>query len=170
VTTLLSASGLPADRFVFEGFLPARPGERRRRLRALRSETRTVVLFEAPHRLLDTLHDLAAIFGERRLVLGRELTKMHETILGGCARELAQALGTTPVRGEITLAVAGAEGAHVAGEDEAQASALREAWASALEASGGDRRDALRRAAKALGIGRAVLWRRLEELGEDTGR
>jgi len=168
VAALLSASGLPADRFVFEGFLPARPGERRRRLRALRSEPRTVVLFEAPHRLLDTLNDLAAIFGERRLVLGRELTKMHETVQRGSAREITQALTAAPVRGEITLAVAGADAADVAGEDEAQASALREAWSAALAASGGDRRDALRRAAKVLGMGRAALWRRLEELGEDS--
>ena len=169
VATLLSASGLPADRFVFEGFLPARPGERRRRLRALRAETRTLVLFEAPHRLLDTLHDLAAIFGERRIVLGRELTKVHETVLRGTARELAEKLGGA-VRGEITLAVAGAAAAEAAGADEARAATLREAWAEALAAAGGDRRDALRRAAKALGMGRAVLWRQLEELGEDTGR
>jgi len=169
VATLLSASGLPADRFVFEGFLPARPGERRRRLRTLRGESRTLVLFEAPHRLIDTLQDLAAIFGERRIVLGRELTKVHETVLRGSARELAEALAT-PVRGEITLALAGAEAAEAAGADEAQAAALRGAWSDALAASGGDRRDALRRAAKALGMGRAALWRRLEELGEDTGR
>jgi len=170
VATLLSASGLPSDRFVFEGFLPARPGERRRRLRALRDETRTLVLFEAPHRLMDTLQDLAVIFGERRLVLGRELTKVHETVLRGSARELATSLAEGPVRGEITLAVAGADAAADAGEDEAQATAVREAWAAALVASGGDRRDALRRAAKVLGMGRAALWRRLDELGEDTGR
>jgi 16S rRNA (cytidine1402-2'-O)-methyltransferase len=169
--TLLSASGLPADRFVFEGFLPARPGERRRRLRELRGETRTVVAFEAPHRLLDTLRDLTAIFGDRRIVLGRELTKMHETLLSGSAAELAQALSPGPVRGEIALAIAGArEAAEPAPADEEQARRLRETWATALQASGGDRRDALRRAAKELQLGRAELWRLLHELGEDTGR
>lgn len=170
VATLLSASGLPADRFVFEGFLPARPGERRRRLRALRTESRTLVLFEAPHRLLDTLQDLAAILGERRIVLGRELTKIHETVLRGSARELADMLAAGPVRGEITLAVEGAAAAEAAAPDEADAAALRRAWAAALSASAGDRRDALRRAARELGMGRAELWRRLGELGEDTGR
>ncbi|HEX5044970.1 MAG TPA: 16S rRNA (cytidine(1402)-2'-O)-methyltransferase [Candidatus Polarisedimenticolaceae bacterium] len=170
VAALLSVSGLPADRFVFEGFLPARPGERRRRLRALRAETRTLVLFEAPHRLLDTLRDLAAIVGERRIVLGRELTKVHETVLRGSARELAEALAAAPVRGEITLALAGADRGGGAAPDEADAAALRRAWVAALSASGGDRRDALRRAARELGVGRAELWRRLEELGEDTGR
>jgi 16S rRNA (cytidine1402-2'-O)-methyltransferase len=170
VATLLSASGLPADRFVFEGFLPARPGERRRHLRTLRAETRTLVLFEAPHRLLDTLQDLAAIFGDRRLVLGRELTKVHETVLRGTARQLAEGLASGPVRGELTLAIAGAQGAAAEGWDEAETSALRQAWAAALQAAGGDRRDALRRAAKELRMGRAALWRRLDELGEDTGR
>jgi 16S rRNA (cytidine1402-2'-O)-methyltransferase len=170
VATLLSASGLPADRFVFEGFLPARPGERRRRLRALRAETRTLVLFEAPHRLLDTLQDLAAILGERRIVLGRELTKVHETVLRGSARQLAEGFAAGPVRGEITLAVAGAAVAETEAPDEADAGALRRAWTAALAAAGGDRRDALRRAARELGMGRAELWRRLEELGEDTGR
>ncbi|HKQ60954.1 MAG TPA: 16S rRNA (cytidine(1402)-2'-O)-methyltransferase, partial [Candidatus Polarisedimenticolaceae bacterium] len=92
VTTLLSASGLPADRFIFEGFLPPRAGERRRRLRELREETRTLVLFEAPHRIEATLADLAAIFGERRLVLGRELTKRHESVLAGTARSVAARL------------------------------------------------------------------------------
>lgn len=168
---LLSASGLAGDRFVFEGFLPARPGERRRRLRELRGESRTLVVFEAPHRLMDTLRDLEAIFGERRLVLGRELTKLHETVLRGTAAELSKALSPGPVRGEVALAIAGAEAAEGASPvDEEQAARLREAWATALQASGGDRRDALRRAAKELGLGRAALWRMLHELGEDTGR
>src|SRR5512139_1208402 len=71
VAAVLSASGLPADRYVFEGFLPHREGERRRHLRGLRGETRTLVFFEAPHRVKGTLADLAEILGERTIVLGR---------------------------------------------------------------------------------------------------
>jgi 16S rRNA (cytidine1402-2'-O)-methyltransferase len=171
LTALLSASGLPADRFVFEGFLPPRAGERRRRLRELRGETRTVVLYEAPHRILDTLVDLEAIVGDRRMVLGRELTKAHETLLRGDAASLRESLASAPVRGEIALVIAGAAGdAATTAPDEAEAARLRQAWSEGLAASGGDRRDALRRAARALGLGRAELWRRLQELGENPGR
>jgi len=163
VTALLSACGLPADRYVFEGFLPHRAGERRRRLRELAGERRTLVLFEAPHRVLDTLRDLGEVLGPRTLVLGRELTKRHETILRGRVEEVAQQL-ERPVRGEITLAVAGAEeaGRH----DEPAARRLRQAWHEALQQSGGDRRAALRSAARDLGLRRAELYRRLAELGE----
>ena len=85
VTTLLSVAGFDADRFVFDGFLPHRAGERRRRLRELAAEKRTLVLFESPHRIVETLRDVERIFGERPLALGRELTKRHETILHGSA-------------------------------------------------------------------------------------
>jgi 16S rRNA (cytidine1402-2'-O)-methyltransferase len=161
VAALLSVSGLAADRFVFEGFLPARPGERRRRLRQLRAEPRTLVLYEAPHRILATLSDLEAILGDRTVVLGRELTKLHETVMRGSPGEIAHRLGMAPVRGEIALAVAGCEEAPV---EEKDAAALRRAWSEALASSGGDRRLALRAAARALGVKRADLYRRLVEL------
>lgn len=164
VVALLSASGLPADRFVFDGFLPARAGERRRRLRELRGETRTLVLFEAPHRIHASLADLDEILGARGIVLGREMTKVHETLLHGTARALLEQLGPEPVRGEITLAIAGASGT-TAEEVDAGTRRLREAWAAAREASAGDPRLALRRCARELGIGRAELRRRLDELG-----
>ena len=166
--TLLSAGGLPADRFVFEGFLPHRAGERRRRLRALRSETRTAVLYEAPHRLRETLADLASIFGERAVVLGREITKIHETILRGTAATILDSLGDGDVRGECTLLVAGCPEDEVRsnGEDDAETRRVRDAWRECLSEAEGDRRDALRRAARRLGIRRPDLWRRLQELGE----
>src|SRR5262249_14965947 len=109
VVTILSASGFPADRFVFDGFLPARAGERRNRLRALAGETRTVVVYEAPHRMTATLSDLAEILGERTIVVGRELTKIHETIVRGTARRIAGLLGDV-VKGELAIAIAGADG------------------------------------------------------------
>jgi 16S rRNA (cytidine1402-2'-O)-methyltransferase len=165
VTTLLSASGFPADRYVFDGFLPHRAGERRRRLRELRREPRTLVLFEAPHRILDTLGEIAQIFGDRPMVLGRELTKQYETILSGDASEVAHRLGDQ-VKGEITLVLAGAR-AHERNEElEPQARRIVEVWREALVEESGDRRGALRRAALELGLKRAELNRRLAELGE----
>ena len=165
VAALLSASGLPADRYVFEGFLPHRAGERRKRLRELGGETRTVVAFETPHRLLAALADIAEVLASRRVVLGRELTKIHETILVGPAAVLAEHLAAEPVRGEITLAIAGADVAG-GGAADAKAADLAVRFREALRAAEGDRRAALRRTARELGIGRAELKRRLDELGE----
>ncbi len=86
----LSVAGLATDRFVFEGFLPARAAARRARLAALAAETRTLVFYEAPHRVGETLADLAAAFGaSRRAVLGRELTKLHESVYRGAVGDLA---------------------------------------------------------------------------------
>ena len=108
VTTALAVSGLPSDRFCFEGFLPRKAGERRARLTALQAERRTAVYFEAPHRLADCLADMAAVLGDRRrAVVCRELTKTHEEVLRGELAELA-AWAQGEVRGEITLVVEGA--------------------------------------------------------------
>lgn len=161
VAALLSVSGLPADRYVFEGFLPHRAGERRRRLRALAEEKRTVVFYETPHRILETLADIDEVLGPRRLVLGRELTKIHETILHGNAAELARRLGSN-VRGEITLVLGGAAGPAMG---DARAKALRERWRKALDEAGGNRRSALDRVARELGLKKSELSRRLAELG-----
>jgi 16S rRNA (cytidine1402-2'-O)-methyltransferase len=108
VTTALAVSGLPTDRFCFEGFLPRKSGERRSRLAALRAERRTAVFFEAPHRLADSLADMAAVLGEdRRAVVCRELTKTHEEVRRGGLGELA-AWAADGVRGEVTVVVEGA--------------------------------------------------------------
>ena len=108
VTTALALSGLPTDRFCFEGFLPRRSGERRARLSELQAERRTCVLFEAPHRLADALADMAAVLGDdRRAVVCRELTKTYEQVVRGTLAELA-AWAAQGVRGEVTLVLAGA--------------------------------------------------------------
>lgn len=111
ITTALAVAGLPTSRFCFEGFLPARERERRTELARLAHETRTLVFFEAPHRIADTLTDMAVELGEgRRAVVARELTKTHETIYRGTLSELAaQARGDANFqRGEITIVVHGA--------------------------------------------------------------
>ncbi len=114
ITAALAVAGLPTARFCFEGFLPARAHERRAALAALAGEPRTLVLFEAPHRILATLTDMAAEFGaERPAVVARELTKAHETVYRGTLRELlARAQAEENLRrGEITLVVQGAAAA-----------------------------------------------------------
>jgi 16S rRNA (cytidine1402-2'-O)-methyltransferase len=114
VTAALAVAGLPTDRFVFEGFLPSRGGERQAALARLSSESRTLVLFEAPHRIGKTLQQLSQAFGaERAAVVARELTKLHETVYRGSLGELAQrALQDKDfARGEITIVVAGAAAA-----------------------------------------------------------
>ena len=113
LTAALSIAGLATDRFIFEGFLPARATERRAVLARLVREPRTLVMFEAPHRIEATLADLAQAFGgERRAVVARELTKVHETVYRGTLQQLHAAAGNERdfQRGEITLVVAGATG------------------------------------------------------------
>ena len=108
VTTALAVSGLPTDRFCFEGFLPRKSGERRARLGELQADRRTTVLFEAPHRLADALADMAAVLGpERRAVVCRELTKTYEEVVRGTLPELV-AWAAGGVRGEVTLVLEGA--------------------------------------------------------------
>jgi len=106
--SVLVGSGLPTDRFCFEGSLPRKEGERRARLEALCGERRTVVFYESPHRLASTLEIVADVLPDRAIVLGRELTKRHEEFLRGTARELIEALASRDrIRGECALAIAG---------------------------------------------------------------
>lgn len=107
----LSVSGLPSDRFIFEGFLPARSAARHKRLQQLHSETRTLIFYESPHRILDTLADMAACLGgERPAVLARELTKRFETILADDLGGLIQRLQADPQqqKGEMVILLQGA--------------------------------------------------------------
>jgi len=105
----LVVSGLPSDRFVFEGFLPKKEGERRARLEALATERRTIVLFESPRRVSATLDAIASALGpERPVAMARELTKVHEEVLRGSAAEFAEKLREDELRGEVVLVVGGA--------------------------------------------------------------
>ena len=104
----LSVSGLPMNRFVFEGFLPVKSGRRRQRLEVLREETRTVVLYESPHRFVKLLRELVEHFGaERRVVVARELTKYYEEVARGTAASLLQSWQERSVRGEFTVILEG---------------------------------------------------------------
>ncbi|MFI9261246.1 16S rRNA (cytidine(1402)-2'-O)-methyltransferase [Streptomyces sioyaensis] len=121
VLTALAVSGLPVDRFCFEGFLPRKTGERRTRLREVADERRTLVYFEAPHRLDDTLAAMAEVFGaDRRAAVCRELTKTYEEVKRGPLGDLAS-WAAEGVRGEITIVV---EGAPEAGPQELDAEEL----------------------------------------------
>jgi 16S rRNA (cytidine1402-2'-O)-methyltransferase len=153
VTTALAVSGLPCDRFCFEGFLPRRAGERRSRLAGLADERRTMVFFESPHRLADALADAAAALGaDRAAAVCRELTKTHEEIRRGPLSELA-AWAAEGVRGEITLVVAGAVAAPV----ELSPGELADAVA-AEEAAGATRKDAIRAVVVRTGLPRRTVY------------
>lgn len=106
----LSASGLPMDSFVFNGFLPTKPGQRRKQLEALRDEERTQVFYESPRRLTATLQEMETLLGDRAIVVARELTKIYETFLRGTAAQILALLGDDTVRGEVTLIIGGCGG------------------------------------------------------------
>ncbi|MGQ9667760.1 MAG: 16S rRNA (cytidine(1402)-2'-O)-methyltransferase [Anaerolineae bacterium] len=108
VTTALAASGLPADRFLFLGFLPARASARRKVLAEISSLPYTLICFEAPHRIIETLVDALEILGDRRLAMARELTKAHEEIWRGTLGQALEHFRAQPPRGEFTLVIAGA--------------------------------------------------------------
>lgn len=151
VLTALAVSGLPTDRFCFEGFLPRKAGERRGRLAGLSTEARTMVFFEAPHRLAAFLADASDAFGgPRRAVVCRELTKTHEEILRGGLAELAD-WARGEVRGEITVVIEGAA---------ASAGSVADALASVRLATGSGRRlsEAVAEAAAAHGVSRRELY------------
>jgi 16S rRNA (cytidine1402-2'-O)-methyltransferase len=104
---LLSVSGLPTDRFVFEGFLPVKGGRKEKRLLALAEDERTLIFYESPHRIVKTLGIMLKVYGDRPAALGRELTKLYEEVIRGSISEIIEQLGGRTVKGEITLAVAG---------------------------------------------------------------
>jgi 16S rRNA (cytidine1402-2'-O)-methyltransferase len=147
VTTALAVSGLPPDRFCFEGFLPRKAGERRRALAALAAERRTLVLFEAPHRLAAMLADAAAELGaERPAAVCRELTKTYEEIRRGPLAELA-GWAAGGVRGEITVVIGGAPEVAAAATPAELAAAVAD-----REAAGADRKTAIAEVARAAGV------------------
>jgi 16S rRNA (cytidine1402-2'-O)-methyltransferase len=153
VTTALAVSGLPSDRWVFEGFLPRGPGERRSRLAALAAERRTLVLLESPRRVARTLDALAEAFGaDRPAVLCRELTKTYEEVLRRPLGGLAAWAAEREVRGEITLVVAGAP------DPEPPPASDLAAMVAAREAAGLDRKAAITEVARTAGVPRREVY------------
>lgn len=133
----LVVSGLPTGRFAFEGFLPRKAGARKRALEALAADERTIIFYESPARVEETLRDMADVLGERRIALARELTKRFEQVLRGTVGEVVARLEETPARGEIVIVVEGSGGAGPAmSMDEAvrRVGALREKGLSLKEA------------------------------------
>nr|WP_145490761.1 MULTISPECIES: 16S rRNA (cytidine(1402)-2'-O)-methyltransferase [Streptomyces] len=154
VLTALALSGLPVDRFCFEGFLPRKAGERLSRLREVAGERRTLVYFEAPHRLDDTLVALAEVFGaERRAAVCRELTKTYEEVRRGPLAELAD-WAAQGVRGEITVVV---EGAPETGPEELDAAELVRR-VRVREEAGERRKEAIAAVAVAAGLPKRVVF------------
>ena len=107
VLAALTVSGLPINRFVFEGFLPRKKG-RKKLIEELAQEKRTIVLFESPHRIVKTLNELYQVMGDRKAVLARELTKIHEEVIRGTRGALATKAEDQKLKGEITLVISGA--------------------------------------------------------------
>jgi 16S rRNA (cytidine1402-2'-O)-methyltransferase len=159
----LAASGLPCDEFLFAGFLPARRAARRRALEGLRVEPRTILLFEAPHRLAASLADAAEILGPRRAVVARELTKVYEEFRRGSLPELAAHFSKSMVRGEITLMIGPPEqGSASAGAPLTNSGIGLAARVSQLMRSESlSRNEALKRAARERGITRREAYRQL---------
>jgi len=164
----LVLSGLPVARFAFEGFLPRKAGERRRRLESLATEERTMVFFEAPHRLDASLADMVGVFGiSRQAAVCRELTKTHEEVLRGELGELAK-WAQGEVRGEITVVVDGAsqqdvrDAAGLASEEDV-VSAVREAMAGGLS-----RKDAAASVAEAAGLSKRQVYEASIAARKDT--
>ncbi len=157
VLTALAVSGLPVDRFCFEGFLPRKGGERARRLRELAQEPRTLVLFESPHRTEASLLALAEAFGaDRPAAVCRELTKTHEEVVRGPLGELAT-WAADGVRGEVTLVVQGRTGPAAGHVDPGDHATLR-ARVAAEEATGLTRKEAVRAVAESTGVPRRVVY------------
>lgn len=156
----LTASGLPTDGFYFGGFLPARATQRRARLNEVRSFNSTLVFYEAPHRIAQTLADAREVLGERAAVVARELTKLHEEIVRGKLSELAERFASgSAARGEMVLVIDRAT-IEVQSDEEPSATNIA-ARVHALENEGLDNRAALKKVARELGIPRSEAYRRL---------
>ncbi len=156
----LTGSGLPTDSFLFLGFLPAKPGARRKQLESLVGQRQTLVAYESPHRVLETLAAIFEIFGKRQVVLAREVTKLHEEFLRGTASEIQEQLTARgSIKGEITLVIEGREEGGIE-VDPVQA-------VEQLEAVGASRMEAIKTIAKLQGRPKREVYRLVEERGNN---
>ena len=165
----LAASGLPSDSFFFAGFLPSRAAARRRRLEELAGIPATLIFYEAPHRLLASLKDMAAVLGSRRAALAREITKIHEEFLCGTLDEILDTLrARAEIRGEITLIIESGEAGHAKTDAPVFPESIREHLAEEMRKSGLSRNEALKAVARARGVSRRDAYQLLQgELDAD---
>jgi len=157
----LSASGLPNEEFLFVGFLPARSGERRRALERLRLEDRTLILYEAPHRVAETIADALEILGNRPACLAREVTKLHEEFRRAALSDLVASLEDKPVRGEITLLIGAPLPGQASAADTSQS--LSDRVDELIRQAKLDRKEALKLAAKERGLTRREAYSKMIE-------
>lgn len=157
VVTALAMSGLPTGRFCFEGFLSVNKQSRREHLDDIRAERRTLVFYEAPHKLAATLADMLAVLGDRRIAIVRELTKLHEEVIRTTLAEAAARYAETPAKGEIVLIIEGAPEPEPAEADPEKALE----FARSLVEQGRSASDAAKQAAKAFGLPKSDIYRRL---------
>ena len=160
--TALSASGLGTDAFYFGGFLPSKTHQRRKALEQLGMMEATLAFYESPHRILETLEEISGLFPLRQVVLGRELTKLHEEFLVGTAGELRAALGMRPsIKGEFTVLLDRFQpGEQIAGDETLDQRMQR------LLGSGLSRMDAMKAAAREIGVSKREVYQRLEQKGK----
>jgi 16S rRNA (cytidine1402-2'-O)-methyltransferase len=157
VEAALAASGLPTDAFRFGGFLPSKTVKRRKALESLAGEEATLIFYEAPHRIVETLEDVIAALGDRPVVVARELTKLHEEFLRGMASEVLEVLRARPkVQGEITLLIG-------KGETALRADVSLSDRVAGLISGGLSRMDAIKQAARERGLGKRDAYRMLEQ-------
>lgn len=147
----LSVSGLPTEEFTFIGFLPSKAGQRQKRLQQLALEERTLVFYEAPHRILEMVHDLHALFGNRQSLVIREISKLHEQAFRGPLAEVLDHLGKSTIAGEYVVAVAGM----IKDEISIDVALLEVA---ALMKKGLGRKDAVKRIAESYGLSKKELY------------
>jgi 16S rRNA (cytidine1402-2'-O)-methyltransferase len=158
----LVASGMPVESFSFRGFLPAKSGARRRELERVRNSQQTEIFYEAPHRIRETLEDVAQVLGPARpVVVARELTKIHEEFLRGTAAQILQDLkGREVVKGEITLLIGPAD----EGDIQAPVGSIRDRVEQIMREDNVDEKAALKKVAKERGISKSEAYRQLQRL------
>ena len=155
----LSAAGLPVDKFRFLGFLPSKKAQRRKMIHELKGSSKTLVFYEAPHRLLETLSDVGEILNDPPVVVAREVTKVHEEFCRGSASEVLERLRKKPVKGENTVLVAPQLADRSAGRE---AGSIREDVSQTMSAEGLDERAALKAVARRRRITRSEAYRQLQ--------
>ena len=161
VVAALSISGLPTERFIMEGFVPRKAGERNVLFEQWRHESRTVVFYESPQRLATTLHEMTELFGDRRCCVAREITKLHEEVVRGTLGELSETFATRDVMGEIVVVLEGTHDVTVIKDSDVRA-ALRE-----QVQAGASTRDAVTYVEETLGVSHRLVYQMALELRAD---